>query len=53
MCKAYEYLGKRKGDFPIAESYAGEVLSLPIYNGMTQEELDYIIDMINDFCQEK
>ena len=47
--KAYEYLGYRRGDFPIAEKYADEVLSLPMYNGMTEEEQDYVIDKINSF----
>ena len=47
--KAYEYLGYKKGDFPIAEKYADEVLSLPMYNGMTDEELDYVIDKLNRF----
>lgn len=47
--KAYEYLGHKKGDFPIAEKYADEVLSLPMYNGMLDEELDYVIDKLNKF----
>lgn len=47
--KAYAYLGYKEGDFPIAERYAKEVLSLPMYNGMTDEELDYVIDKLNKF----
>ena len=47
--KAYAYLGYHKGDYPIAERYANEVLSLPMYNGMSKEELDYVIERINDF----
>ncbi|MBQ6478084.1 MAG: DegT/DnrJ/EryC1/StrS family aminotransferase [Erysipelotrichaceae bacterium] len=47
--KAYECLGYQKGDFPIAEKYANEVLSLPMYNGMTSEEIDYVIDKLNHF----
>lgn len=46
---AYKYLGYKKGDFPIAERYASEILSLPMYNGMTKEELDYIIEKLNSF----
>ena len=49
MAEAYEYLGYKKGDFPIAEKYANEVLSLPMYNGMTSEEQDYVIEKINKF----
>lgn len=47
--KAYEYLGYHRGDFPIAEKYADEVLSLPIYNGISDEELQYVIEKINEF----
>lgn len=50
LSQAYAYLGHKKGDFPIAERYADEVLSLPMYNGMTEEEQGYVIDAINAFC---
>lgn len=49
LAEAYSYLKYGKGDFPIAEKYAGEVLSLPMYNGMTEEELKEIVDAINSF----
>lgn len=50
LSEAYQYLGYEKGAFPIAECYADEVLSLPIYNGITDEELDYVIRALNEFC---
>jgi dTDP-4-amino-4,6-dideoxygalactose transaminase len=53
MSEAYQYLGYKKGDFPIAEEYANEVLSLPIYNGMTEEEQQYVIEKINEFKPRK
>ena len=49
LAEAYKYLGYKKGDFSIAEQYADEVLSLPMYNGMTEEEQEYIIDKINKY----
>ena len=49
MQKCYEYLGHHKGDFPIAERFADEVLSLPFYNGMTENEINYVIKIINAF----
>lgn len=49
LSEAYAYLGKKKGDYPIAEQYAEEVLSIPMYNGMTVEEQDIVIDAINSF----
>lgn len=50
LSEAYAYLGYKKGDFPIAEKYADEVLSLPMYNGMTKEEQQTVIDAINSFA---
>jgi len=49
LSEAYGYLGYRRGDFPIAEDFADSVLSLPIYNGMTTEELDYVIEAVNGY----
>ena len=49
LSKAYEYLGKKKGDYPIAEKYADTVLSIPMYNGMTKEEQDRVIEVLNHF----
>ncbi|MGL6064752.1 MAG: DegT/DnrJ/EryC1/StrS family aminotransferase [Fusobacteriaceae bacterium] len=49
LSKAYEYLGYKKGDFPITEKYAETVLSLPLYNGMTEEEQNYVIEIINKY----
>jgi len=49
LAEAYRYLGMKEGSLPIAEEYAREVLSLPLYIGMTEEEQDYVIDAINGF----
>lgn len=49
----YSYLNYRKGDFPIAETYANEVVSLPIYIGITREEQDYVIETIRAFFREE
>ncbi len=49
LAQAYEYLGHKRGDFPITEKCADEVLSIPMYNGMTKEEIDYTIDVLNGF----
>lgn len=49
LSEAYAYLGFQKGDFPIAEEYANTVLSIPMYNGMTEEEQTYVINIINRF----
>ena len=49
LSEAYKYLGYKEGDFPITENYAKTVLTLPLYNGMTKEELDYVINIINKY----
>ena len=49
LSEAYAYLGKHEGDYPIAERYANEVLSLPMYNGMTEAEQTMVIEAINEF----
>lgn len=49
LSEAYGYLGYGKGSFPITEQYAEQVLSLPMYNGMTEEEQQYVIDAVNGF----
>lgn len=49
LAKCYDKLKCTKGDFPITEKYSKEVLSLPLYNGMTDSEIDYVIDVINKF----
>jgi len=46
---AYRRSGHKKGDFPITEDYADRILSLPLYNGMKDEEVDYVIEKINTF----
>lgn len=47
--ECYTFLGHKVGDFPITEKFAKTVLSIPMYNGMTEEEQDYVIDSINAF----
>ncbi|MDE7446848.1 MAG: DegT/DnrJ/EryC1/StrS family aminotransferase [Lachnospiraceae bacterium] len=49
LAEAYQYLGYREGDLPITEHLAKTVLSIPMYNGMTKEEQDYIIRTLNAF----
>lgn len=47
--QAYEDLGFEKGSFPIAEKISNEVLSLPIWYGMEDDEIDYVIEVVNSF----
>ena len=49
LAEAYSYLGHEEGDLPITEHLAKTVLSIPIYNGMTDDEINYVVDTINEF----
>ena len=49
LSEAYASLGIRQGTFPFTEKAAGEVLSLPIYNGMTEAEQSWVIRALNEF----
>lgn len=49
LSEAYMHLGYKTGDFPITEQYANEVLTLPLFNGMTEDEQNYVIDVLNKF----
>jgi len=49
LSEAYAYLGHKKGDLPFTEELADTVLSIPIYNGITEEEQQRVIDALNAF----
>ena len=49
LSEAYSCLNIAPGSLPVTERYAREVLSLPLYNGMTREEVDYVIQAVNCF----
>ena len=50
MQPCYEELGIKEGELPIAEEISNTVLSIPMYYGMKDEEVSYVIDMLNNFC---
>lgn len=47
--ECYRELGFHEGDFPIAEEISATQLSLPMYYGMTDEEVAYVVGAINRF----
>ncbi len=49
MQECYRDLGIAEGSLPIAEEISATELSIPMYYGMTDEEIQYVIDAINEF----
>ena len=49
LSEAYQYLGYKEGSFPITEHLANTVLSIPMYNGMSEEEQTFVIEALNNF----
>ena len=47
--ECYKDLGYKKGDFPIAEEISATELSIPMYYGMTDDDVDCVIGLINSF----
>lgn len=51
--KAFEYLQYKENDLPVAEKICKETVCLPIYPELSDEEKDYIVNVINKFFMEK
>jgi dTDP-4-amino-4,6-dideoxygalactose transaminase len=47
--KAFAKSGNRKGDFPVTEKAAEEVISLPMHTELSEEQLVYITEAIKEF----
>jgi dTDP-4-amino-4,6-dideoxygalactose transaminase len=44
---AFEHLGYRPGDLPVCERLAGEILSLPMYPGLRDDQIDRVVNTIS------
>lgn len=47
--ECYKDLGYQQGDFPIAEEISKTELSLPMFYGMSDKQVEYVITKINEF----
>jgi dTDP-4-amino-4,6-dideoxygalactose transaminase len=47
--ECFAYLGYREGEFPRAEQACREVLSLPVYQELTEGQLGYVVEVISRF----
>ena len=48
---AYSYLGHQPSDFPVAFKYQDEILSLPMYPELSQEQIEYVVGAIKEFME--
>ena len=46
MQKAYEYLGHKPEDFPLSKKYAEEILSLPMFPELTEEDVAEVVEKL-------
>lgn len=49
QAEAYGYLKNCPQMLPVTEKYAKQVVSLPLYNGMTEDEINYVIEIVNKY----
>jgi len=50
--KPYNPLNQQKGKFPVSEKIADEILSLPMYAELKEEEITFVSNKIRDFYNE-
>lgn len=50
--KAYDELGHKRGDFPITEIAADQLISLPIFPELTSEQVNYVIANVKEFISQ-
>ncbi|MCI5129934.1 MAG: DegT/DnrJ/EryC1/StrS family aminotransferase [Candidatus Electrothrix sp. EH2] len=46
--EAYRYLGHKNSDFPVASQYAEEIISLPMFSELEQEQIEYVCKQLVD-----
>ena len=50
LLPAYTYLGHAPEDFPIASKYQSQILSLPMYPELSQQQIEYVVASIQEFA---
>jgi dTDP-4-amino-4,6-dideoxygalactose transaminase len=49
LSRAYASLGYTAGQFPVSERLAKEALSLPLFAGMQEEQVDRVVRAVRDY----
>ena len=47
---AYQYLGFSLGDFPQAEALSNQILSLPMYPGISESQIHWVCQQLSAIC---
>jgi dTDP-4-amino-4,6-dideoxygalactose transaminase len=53
MQKAYQHLGYRRGDFPVSELVASEIVSLPMFPQLRPEQQSEVANKVKEFTAAK
>jgi len=48
---ALKHLGYKKGDFPITENVMNEIISLPMFPELTEEQINYVVEKIKEYIK--
>jgi dTDP-4-amino-4,6-dideoxygalactose transaminase len=51
LSPAYEWLGYGPGSFPVTETLSRELISLPIFPGMTEAQIDAVVGRIRRYFE--
>ena len=46
--ECFQYLGHQQGNFPISEKASNEVMSIPMNPFLTDDQIDYVINMLRE-----
>ena len=49
--EAAQSLGYKEGNFPVCEAQARSILTLPVHQHLTEEQLAYVVNTIKKFYQ--
>ncbi len=49
--EAYAELGHKRGDFPVAERVANDILSLPMFPHLTPEQIEYVCESLRELVE--
>lgn len=47
--ECFDYLGYKKGDFPVSEFCADTSIALPVYPELSVEQINYVVEKIHEF----